>query len=718
MSSASAAAAAPPSLTSPLTISKKSSSGRRQRGGSSTSRPAAAAGSSATSGVDPFTHVALVHGFVDALNEACLSMRFLICLRDQLPFVGIERGCDIISDFARRHLLRKTRHSCQPHASEDRVRTGCMLLFRLAFLRLRKRVRGKKKLTALILRYARERRDDLATFVTAWADVEHRARGQSLPSVSFLEYATAHVAAVDKPRIAAAVRATFVHRWVKELRQHWAKRLQQSDHFFLYMARSHVTIPPYAYYALKSMLLGLLPVQSDGPRFRFFTATIGDVVLEEARRRFGPVNASSSGGTRRTSGGGRPVSTQNLRVSVAGAASLVGPQQADAALLRRLVAMRTQRDSCTNPDLLVNSAYIHFPIVHRLDDPRYVPRVRSCFMQPPPELHVASFAAGTSFERKKPQPTTDAAPIQRQSSRVTFSSEPGENTNSLTQSARRQGNDEVNDANGSGSTSPSTWRRSTGPPGSPTTVTSPTSLQHVNSSRKYIAVNRTVISMVGTRWLDHPIFQGTLRRVEVEPQEAGEVDEGEAMMELDRRDDGCRRIGLWKPLVASYELEWSRIRSASLRPKPKHEPKAPPSPRPLDHHNLVDEKHTTKPLTARRPSTAAHHQLASTVAGRSNRCSETKQQGAPRRPSSSSCCRPADGSVEPPLCSAIATTMKLCSRPQKPSQSHSRFYGTHGPLAFPALKALGVLEVPVADVGPHSAAAEGTVPHSDAADGR
>ncbi|CUG06078.1 Hypothetical protein, putative, partial [Bodo saltans] len=361
--------------------------GGRRRSGSSSSSVAVAVAPLPLGhpSVDPFSRISIVHSFVGKINADCLSRRFLICLRDHLPFVGIERGCDVISQYARSALLRKAKYNAGIPVSP----TDVVLRLRLIVMRGYRRLRARRKLTALLNEYAKRRRLEILQFVKQWTRCEHET--QRNVHVSFLEYSATHVSTERKRLVAASYRVRCIHQWVKAMRDVTRQKRQQWDCFYLWIAQQNRAVSTGAYYAIRAIALDTLlyrritDISGDGrrlyfePRMAFGSqTTLRDVVLEEARLRFKPssstntttatasstsVVVAAAGRTAKGSGVLPITTTAASSLSSSSPASFRSTDDTDRGLLRRLVILRTQKHSLVDPDLLLDSAYLKTRIV-------------------------------------------------------------------------------------------------------------------------------------------------------------------------------------------------------------------------------------------------------------------------------------------------------------------------------------------------------------------
>lgn len=530
---------------------------------------------------DPFAHISIVHSFVDTLNEECMDRRFLICLRDHLPFVGIERGCDIITDFAKRLLLQRTRRQHQL-SSYDALSSGSLFLFRFAILKLRRALRGRKKLAQVVVAYADTRRTEIATFVKWWTRLEHEAQQQT--KVSFLEYAVSHVAREHKTSIAATIRARRLHAWMREMRSVYHRRSVQSDNFFLWVARGQFAISAGAYLAMKTLILHTFPEAKYLPKLGFFSTTLREVVVEEAVRRFGRGHTEQQ-------------------------------------LLRKLVASRTQHGSLADPDLLLHSDYLKLVIV-----PAEL-RPSTDWQRSHPLFALAPSSSGVSMLSPK-LPSASEEP---------YVGPPQASHGAAETPCNTAENEKMHVA----------------------FAAAPPSRKLSQAHRiRLTALSKTVICMVGDKWLDHPLFEGKLTPMEVQPALRD-------VKPLYEKEDlaPAAELGDWRTLVNRYEKEWDKIHRENL-------PKSPSAP------NSESRLCRRPPKKARKPEeveVVAHRQRRRTpdlsVAITSGEAFPLSAQRAPLTP-----------------------------RQGRASVSHSRYAGSRLHVPFPAMMQLGVLSIPTADV--------------------
>lgn len=236
---------------------------------------------------DPFATVELVHDYVSNTNKDLIDRRFLICLRDHLPLVGVERGCDLLSRFARRCVLRGTRQ------------TGTVL-FRCWLLAARRLVRGRRKLTAVVVSYAARRRKEIQWLVEQWIECEHSHRCER----TFLDYTISHVKDDQKWRVMAELRAQYVHRWMQDMRLVWARHKGQSDNLFLWVLECGMPVASTTYFSLKTLLLDTFPRTRYEPPWAIGTTTIAELVhiharmlWNEHRKRTSPTSKSKARST-------------------------------------------------------------------------------------------------------------------------------------------------------------------------------------------------------------------------------------------------------------------------------------------------------------------------------------------------------------------------------------------------------------------------------------
>lgn len=602
---------------------------------------------------DPFSHISIVHSFVDAMNAECTERRFLVCLRDQLPFVGIERGSDILTEFFRRYLL-----------SETRIPDGYMLV-RCALLHAKRLIRGRKKLKALWSKYVKSRREEIRFFVMQWTMREHQVQRHA--KVSFVEYASAHVPAEFKMKIAAIIYSKYVHKYVKELRTIRERRRMQTDNFFLWISKSGVAMSSGAYYAARTFAIDSLPLAPYLPKFAFYTATIGEVVVEEAKRRF-PKSAA----------------------------------QDDTMLFRLLVVNRTQKDSLVDPDMLLNGAFIKFTVVQQPPDVSW--RMRHPFFNNPPDdsetrpqelLNVSQPSSGEVMQQQS-APTDNSLPLINKPLSISPSMEggpprvvspPAHQTPKRTPSPQSSRVDPPSiGASLEQMAAPAKPSLSiNSPPDEAPSVLSPqlasakstrSSLVGFGSNAEYpsrpfsgnsrfqmVAISKSVISMIGNKWMEHPAFEGQLTHVPVIHHHDDQI---EYHMSEERKN--AKEPNDWKGMIQSYERKWDEIRRSTARNNRAPLDTAPPKGwRPVSPKVEPVTKWPSRPQSS--PRRKRKQNTVPSISLESQKRAEELGDAF-----------------------AVAAA-SLTARCVRPSVSHSRFYSSKEK-PYPALAQLGAFTIP------------------------
>jgi hypothetical protein len=456
--------------------------------------------------VDPFSHISIVHSFVGKINADCLGRRFLICLRDHLPFVGIERGCDVIAQYARSSLLRKAKYNAGIPVSA----TDVVLRLRLIVMRGYRRLRGRRKLKALMIEYANRRRSEIFNFVQQWTRCEHET--QRKVHVSFLEYSATHVSIERKRLVAASYRMRCIHDWVKAMRDVTRQQRQQCDIFYLWTAQQNRAVSSGAYYAIRTLALETLRfrrVATSTPgkvRILYFQPTMAfgrrttlrDVALEEARLRFHVTPATTNAAVRIPKSAAPSTSVGSFRSA----------DDTDRGLLRRLVIQRTQKASLVDPDLLVSSAYLNTRIV----------------TVPPPSSRSAATSATDEDLGENDAWSAEHHPLFR----VAPTTLPMLLRQEQQQHEQRQNDDDDERQQLAVSMAITDARRRSvaevSHEASPVPVDPPSHVALNNSNAPppaptaavatpLVAIPKTVISMVGDQWIMNPFFSGRIQHV-------------------------------------------------------------------------------------------------------------------------------------------------------------------------------------------------------------
>ena len=219
---------------------------------------------------DPFAANVRLHALMKAAVTDCVQRKLILALGSQSPLVALTTATPVVSKFF----------------SQLRIQGRSYRVLWLQFtFHVKRIVRERRRLAALLQEWARRRRLELSELVERWAALEEEARRE----LSFVEYVLLFVSPTEKQRVAAMFRMHCCHQWIRELRTASTKRKRDLAAFYQRTLSSRI-VSPSCYQITKVLLLSGVRKHV---HFRFHLVNIQTLVAVAARMQYAEAKGCS-----------------------------------------------------------------------------------------------------------------------------------------------------------------------------------------------------------------------------------------------------------------------------------------------------------------------------------------------------------------------------------------------------------------------------------------